>query len=173
MLELDTKFHPELLAADAWIAANATVVGDVKLAARSSVWFGAVVRGDCDSIEIGQETNIQDLCCIHVDPGYPCVIGNRVTVGHAAIVHGASIQDGCLIGIRAVIMNGAKIGENSIIGAGAIVTEGKTIPPRSLVIGTPGRVVRDISDEDIERLARGTAHYVSAAAAFREAGGIG
>ena len=167
---LNTEHHPELIAAGAWIAHNATVVGHVAIGEKSSVWFGAVVRGDCASVTIGRETNIQDLCCLHGDPGFPCIVGDRVTIGHAAIVHGARVEDECLIGIRAVVLNGAVIGKHSIIGAGALVTEGKIIPPRSLVLGTPGRVVREITDEDLARLLHGASHYVEAAASFASSG---
>lgn len=155
---------PELVASDAWIAPGATVIGNVHLAAQSSVWYGAVLRGDVERIEVGQASNVQDLSCLHADPGFPCVVGDRVTIGHGAIVHGATVQSDCLIGIRATILNGAVIGTGSIIAAGSLVPEGKTIPPHSLVMGTPGRVVRQVTKEDAERIRRGTEHYVAAAA---------
>ncbi|MCA9192522.1 MAG: gamma carbonic anhydrase family protein [Planctomycetales bacterium] len=161
-MELDTQCRPDLISADAWLAPTAFVLGKVHIGSRSSVWFGTVIRGDIETIHIGDDTNIQDLCCLHADPGMPCSIGNRVTVGHGAIVHGATVQDDCLVGIRAVILNGAVIGAGSIVGAGALVAEGKMIPPRSLVVGTPARILREVTDEDFERIRRGTEHYVAA-----------
>lgn len=166
---LEARIRPELRAASAWIAPTATVVGNVHLGEQSSVWFGAVVRGDCDTVSIGPRSNVQDLACLHADPGLPCQIGADVTIGHAAIVHGATVEDEVLIGIRATILNGAYIGTGSLIGAAALVTEGCVIPPRSLVLGVPGKVVRQITDADLERIRRGSLHYVEAAAAFREA----
>ncbi len=154
-------------AASAWIAPTATVVGNVHLGEQSSVWFGAVVRGDCESVTIGPRTNVQDLACLHADPGLPCVVGANVTIGHAAIVHGATVEDDCLIGIRATVLNGARVGRGSLIGAAALVTENAVIPPNSLVLGVPGKVVRQLTDADAERIRRGSAHYVAAAAAFR------
>lgn len=161
-------FQPELIDPSAWIAETATVVGEVHLGARSSIWFGAVVRGDVEAIRIGAETNVQDLACLHADPGKPCRLGSRVTMGHAAIVHGATVEDECLIGMRAVILNDAVIGQHSIIGAGALVTEGKIIPPRSLVLGMPGRVVRELSDQDLQSIFHGAQHYVEAAALYKK-----
>jgi carbonic anhydrase/acetyltransferase-like protein (isoleucine patch superfamily) len=167
--QLEVRVRPELRAESAWIAPTATVVGEVTLGEQSSVWFGAVIRGDCASVSIGARTNVQDLACLHADPGLPCQIGNDVTIGHAAIVHGATVEDEVLIGIRATILNGARIGRGSLIGAAALVTEGTVIPPGSLVLGVPGKVVRQLTDADRERIARGAAHYVAAAAAYRRA----
>jgi carbonic anhydrase/acetyltransferase-like protein (isoleucine patch superfamily) len=121
--------------------------------------FGAVIRGDCEPVRIGAQTNIQDLCCLHGDPGFPCQIGDRVTVGHAAIVHGATIENECLIGIRATILNGAVIGTGSIIAAGALIPEGKVIPPHSLVMGIPGKVARIVTESDRKLIDRGWKHY--------------
>jgi carbonic anhydrase/acetyltransferase-like protein (isoleucine patch superfamily) len=162
----DIEFNPELIAADAWIAPNATVRGTVNIGARSSVWFGAVLRGDVEPISIGEDTNVQDLCCLHGDPGYACRLGNRVTVGHGAVVHGATVEDESLIGMRAVLLNGARIGEHCIVGSGALVAEGKVIPPRSLVVGTPARVVREVSDEEVLKLQESARKYAQAAAAY-------
>ncbi|MEZ6137270.1 MAG: gamma carbonic anhydrase family protein [Pirellulaceae bacterium] len=156
------QFQPEFVANDAWIADTATVVGHVEIGALVSGWFGAVIRGDVEPIRIGEGSNIQDLCCLHADPGFPCTIGQRVTVGHRAIVHGAVIEDDVLIGMGAILLNGAHIGKHSIIGAGALITEGKQIPPRSLVVGMPGRVIREVSEEDIGKIRRGAEHYVTA-----------
>ncbi len=134
-LTLDTP--PDAIDSTAFIAPNATVFGNVKVGREAVILFGAVVRGDSEAIVIGEQSNVQDLCCLHADPGHPCIIGNRVTIGHGAVVHGAEIEDDVLIGIRAVVMNGAKIGRHSIVGAGALVSEGKVIPPGSLVLGVP------------------------------------
>ncbi len=164
---LVTEFRPELVSASAWIAPNATVVGNVHLAAQCSIWFGAVLRGDCEEILIGEETNVQDLCCIHGDPGFACRVGNRVTIGHAAIVHGATIDDESLIGMRAVLLNGVQIGEHCIVGAGALVTERKVIPPRSLVVGAPARVIREVTDEEVEQIRKSARSYAEAGAAFK------
>lgn len=167
--QLDVRIRPELRAASAWIAPTATVVGNVTLGDQASVWFGAVVRGDCEAVSIGPRSNVQDLCCLHADPGFPCKIGADVTIGHAAVVHGATVEDEVLIGIRATVLNGAHIGAGSLIGAAALVTEGAVIPPRSLVLGVPGKVVRQLTDGDIERIRRGSQHYVAAAAQFKQA----
>jgi carbonic anhydrase/acetyltransferase-like protein (isoleucine patch superfamily) len=130
----------------AFIAAGAVVVGNVTIGERSSVWFNAVLRGDTEALVIGKRTNIQDGCILHADPGYPCAIGNGVTVGHGAIVHGAIIEDDVLVGMRAVVMNGARIGRGSIVATGAVVTEGTQVPPGSLVLGMPAKVVRQVTD---------------------------
>jgi carbonic anhydrase/acetyltransferase-like protein (isoleucine patch superfamily) len=164
---MQTTHQPQWIANSAWIADTATVVGQVYLGEQSSIWFGAVVRGDVEAIRIGQETNVQDLACLHADPGQPCTLGDRVTVGHGAIVHGATVEDECLIGMGAIILNGARIGAQSIVGAGSLVAEGKIIPPRSLVVGTPGRVIRQVTDDDVQRMLRGANHYVEAAQQYK------
>ncbi len=165
----DFSHRSQQWAADAFVAANAMVLGNVTLGAQSSVWFGAVIRGDVERIAIGDCTNIQDLAVLHADPGFPCLIGDRVTIGHAAIVHGAMVEDDALIGIRATVLNGAKIGRGSLIGAGALVTEGMEIPPNKLAVGVPARVLRDLTDADRERLRRTWQNYVQAAIAARNA----
>ncbi len=165
---LDVRRRPELQSPSAWIAPSASVVGEVYLGEQSSVWFGAVIRGDCEAVHIGDQTNVQDLACLHADPGLPCRVGNRVTIGHAAIVHGATVEDDVLIGIRATVLNGAVIGSGSLIGACALVTENAVIPPRSLVLGIPGKVVRTVTEADVERIRRGSIHYVEAAKAYAE-----
>lgn len=156
------QFHPELVEHPAFLAPNATVVGQVEVCRETSIWYGAIVRGDTERIRIGCRSNIQDLCVIHADPGYPCLIGEGVTVGHGAIVHGATVEDEVMIGMRAVVMNGARIGSRSIVGVGSVVTEGKEIPPESLVLGTPARIVRACTDSDFERIRRTAEHYVEA-----------
>ncbi|MFN8475877.1 MAG: gamma carbonic anhydrase family protein [Anaerolineae bacterium] len=158
---------PDIHAA-AFVAPNATILGDVALGEDASVWFGAVIRGDTDSIRIGSRTNIQDLTMIHVDAGVPCTIGADVTVGHRAIIHGATVEDGCLIGMGAILLNRARIGAGSIVGAGAVLREGAEIPPRSLVLGVPGKVVRSLSEEEAAANLASAARYVGYARAYRE-----
>lgn len=160
-------FRPEQIDPTVFVAAGAVVLGDVTVGAGSSIWFNAVLRGDVEAIRVGDHTNIQDLCVLHADPGYPCVVGNRVTVGHAAIVHGAIVEDDCMIGMRAVVMNGARIGRGSLVAVGAVVIEGTEIPPGSLVIGTPGAIKRPTSDRDRDRIAHAARHYVELAKRFR------
>lgn len=162
-----TAFQPHLIAASAWIAPNATVIGDVEIAEDCSVWFGAVLRGDTEWIRIGKRSNVQDLVCIHADPGVPCTIGEDATIGHAAVVHGATLGDNVLIGIRAVVLNGAVVGNNCLIAAGAVVLEGQQIPPGSLVAGVPARIIRELTEADIGRIHHAAQHYTQAAAAFR------
>ena len=152
----------------AWVHPAATVVGDVTLAAQVSVWPGAVLRGDVDLIRIGEETNVQDGAVLHCDDGQPCLIGKRVTIGHRAVVHGCTVEDGALIGIGAVVLSGAVIGAGALIAAGAVVGEGKKIPPHSLVMGVPARVLRPLSDEQRERVARGYKTYVALKERHRE-----
>ena len=137
---------------DYFIAESATVVGSVLLQHNVSVWFGAVVRGDYDTVRIGANSNVQDCAVVHMDDTFPVTIGDGVTVGHNAVVHGCTIGDNSLIGIHAVVMNGANIGSNCLIGSNALVPEGKTIPDGSLVLGSPGRVVRDLTEEEIEEI---------------------
>lgn len=167
-----TQFRPELVDASVYLAPNATVLGEVQIGPHSSVWFQAVVRGDTERVQIGAATNIQDGSVLHADPGFPCILGDRVTVGHAAIVHGAIVEDDVIVGMRAVILNGARIGRGSVIGAGALVTEGCQIEPNSLVFGMPGKVVRPTSAEQRERIAQTAEHYVQAARAFAQTGGV-
>lgn len=156
------KVHPSCFVAD-----NAQVMGSVVLEEDVSVWFGVVMRGDNDPLVIGRESNIQDNTVIHTDAGVPVRLGRGVTVGHQCMLHGCEIGDYSLIGIGAVVLNGAKIGKHCLIGAGALITEGKVIPDRSLVLGSPGRVVRPISDEQALVLEASAAHYVENAKRFR------
>jgi carbonic anhydrase/acetyltransferase-like protein (isoleucine patch superfamily) len=165
---VDACFYPELIDEDAFVAGNATIRGQVRIARGSSVWFGTVIRGDTESVEIGERSNIQDLAVLHADPGLPCRIGAEVTVGHAAVVHGATVGDGAMIGIRAVVLNGATVGAGAIVGAGAVVTEGCEIPDGHLAVGVPAKVIRQLSDQDLERTKRTAGHYVQAAAKYRE-----
>ena len=158
--------HEPTVSESAWIAPQASVVGDVRLGERSSMWFSAVARGDNEPIVIGVESNVQEGAVLHADPGFPLTIGDRVTVGHQAMLHGCTIGDGSLIGIQAVVMNGAVVGRHCIVGAGAIVTEGKRFPDRSLIIGAPAKVVRELSDADIAKLEASAATYVNKAASY-------
>src|SRR5690606_20380142 len=137
------------------------------LAENVSVWFHAVIRGDSERIVIGPQSNVQDLCLLHADPGFPCLIGRGVTLGHHAVVHGAIVEDNVMIGMRAVVLNGARIGRGSIVAAGAVVTEETIIPPNSLVVGVPGRVRRETGPADWQRIRHAAEHYVAAAQAFR------
>jgi carbonic anhydrase/acetyltransferase-like protein (isoleucine patch superfamily) len=143
-----------------WVAHNATVIGAVDAGSDVSIWYNVVIRGDNDPITIGDGTNIQDGSVLHNDKDVPLTIGNHVTVGHMAMLHGCTIGDGSLIGINAVILNKAVIGKNCIIGANALIPEGKVIPDRSLVVGSPGRVIRELSDAELEHLKWNASHYV-------------
>lgn len=143
-----------------FIAPGATVIGDVELGENVSVWFGAVLRGDSDKISIGDGSNVQDNCVVHVDPGKPVSIGKEVIVGHAAIIHGATVGDNTLIGMRATLLNNVKVGKWCIIGANALLTEGTEIPDYSVVLGAPGKVVRQVTEEDKVRIKRNAEAYV-------------
>ena len=144
-----------------WIAPNAVVLGDVILKKNASVWFGAVLRGDNDPITIGENTNVQDGSVLHSDAGLPCTLGDNVTVGHMAMVHSCHVGDGSLIGIGAVILARAKIGKNSLVGAGALVPEGKEYPDGVLILGSPARVVRELTEGQIAGLKASADHYVA------------
>lgn len=163
--ELDGK-APQV-AASAWVANSAEVMGDVTLGEEASVWFGAVVRGDCDNISIGAGSNVQDASVLHADYGKPLVIGERVTVGHQVMLHGCTIGDESLIGIGAVVLNGARIGKNCLVGAGSLVTEGKEFPDGSMILGSPAKVVRQLTPEQIEGLRESARHYIENARRFR------
>jgi carbonic anhydrase/acetyltransferase-like protein (isoleucine patch superfamily) len=153
----------------AFIAPGAHVVGDVAIGIHSSVWFNAVVRGDTASVRIGARTNIQDGAVVHTDTGQPCFIGDGCTVGHLAIVHGCTIANGCLIGMGAIVLSGAVIGDESIVAAGSLVPEGKEFPPRSLLLGSPVKLVRILADEEVEQLIRpGVQTYLRLAAEYRD-----
>ena len=157
---------PEV-AASAWVADSAEVMGNVQLAEDASIWFGAVLRGDCESITIGEGSNIQDASVLHADLGQPLVVGRHVTVGHQVMLHGCTIGDKSLIGIGAVVLNGAKIGRNCLVGAGALITEGKEFPDGSMIIGSPAKAVRQLTPEQIEGLRRSAQHYVDNARRFK------
>jgi carbonic anhydrase/acetyltransferase-like protein (isoleucine patch superfamily) len=165
--QIDADFHAELLAEDVYVAPGAIIRGNVRIDDGSSVWFGAVIRGDTASVEIGERSNVQDLAVLHADPGFPLRIGRDVTIGHAAVVHGATVGDGAMIGIRAVVLNGAIVGANAIVGAGAVVTEGCEIPAGHLAVGVPAKVIRELTASDVERTKHAAGHYVRAADAYR------
>lgn len=143
-----------------WIAPSAVVIGNVHLRRNASIWWNAVVRGDNEPIVIGEDTNIQDGCVLHTDPGFPMTLGAGITVGHQAMLHGCTIGDGSLIGIQAVILNGARVGRNCLVGAKALIPEGREIPDNSVVLGAPAKVVRDITPEQRDATRHGASHYV-------------
>jgi len=151
-----------------FIAHNATVIGTVVMHNQASIWFNAVVRGDDDIITIGERTNIQDAAVLHADPGIPLTLGKDVSVGHQAMLHGCTVGDGSLIGIKAVLLNGSKIGRNCLIGANALIAEGKEIPDGSLVVGSPGKVVRSLSEDEIRRINSASDHYVQKFRRYRD-----
>jgi carbonic anhydrase/acetyltransferase-like protein (isoleucine patch superfamily) len=156
--------HPE-----AWIAPGAVVVGRVTLQRAASVWYGCVLRGDEDEIFVGEECNIQDLCCLHVDAGEPAVLEDRVSLGHRAVVHGAYVETGALIGIGAVVLGRARVGAGTLIAAGTVVPPGKSVPAGVLMAGVPGRIVRDLTDADRQSFAATPAQYVQRATRHRAA----
>ena len=143
-----------------WIAPGAVLIGNVRLRREASIWFGTVLRADDDLIEIGERSNVQDGCVLHVDPGYPLTIGEDCTIGHKVMLHGCTIGSNTLIGMNSTILNGARIGRNCLIGANTLITENKVIPDNSLVMGAPGRVVREIDDAGVQNLTEGAALYV-------------
>ncbi|MFZ3065876.1 MAG: gamma carbonic anhydrase family protein [Nitrospirota bacterium] len=153
----------------AFVAKNATIIGTVTIGKDASVWFGAVVRGDMAEIQIGDGSNVQDNAVVHVDFGKPSIIGNGVTVGHGAIIHGAVVKDNVLIGMGSILLNGAVIGENSVIGAGTVVTEGFEVPPNSLVLGVPGKLIRQLKAEEVERIKDAARVYVEYAREYKNA----
>ena len=156
----DFEGHTPKIDPNSWAAPNAVLIGKVELKKDSNVWFNATLRGDIEPIVIGEGTNIQDGSVLHTDPGCHITIGKNVTVGHLVMLHGCVIEDDCLIGIGSTILNKAKIGKNSIIGANSLITENKVIPERSLVIGSPGKVIRQVTDEEIKGIKENAFHYI-------------
>jgi carbonic anhydrase/acetyltransferase-like protein (isoleucine patch superfamily) len=154
------------IALDAYVAPSATLIGKVILHARASVWFGATLRGDNEPIVIGAHSNVQESAVMHTDMGFPLTVGEYVTIGHQAMLHGCTIGDGALVGIQAVVLNGAVVGRECLVGAGAIVTERKQFPDRSLILGAPAKVVRQLTDEEIVYLRLGADHYVQRGAQY-------
>lgn len=164
--ELD-GIAPEI-AEDAWVAADANLIGKVVLESGANVWFGSTLRGDNEEIRVGHGSNIQENCVLHTDMGYPLVIGADCTIGHKAMLHGCTIGEGSLIGMGATVLNGAKVGKGCLIGANALITEGKEIPDGSLVMGAPGKVIRNLDDAARQKLLASAAHYRANAARFRK-----
>ena len=161
--------HEPRIDASAYVAPGAQLIGLIELHAGASVWFNAVLRGDNEPIVIGPDSNVQECAVLHTDPGCPLTIGRGVTIGHQVMLHGCTIGDNSLVGIQAVVMNNVRIGRDCLIGAGALVTEGRQIPDRSLVLGSPAKVVRELTDDDIARLRAGAENYVQRAARYRAA----
>ncbi len=155
----DLKDKKPKISGENWVAPNATIIGDVTLEKNTSIWFNAVLRGDCDNIIVGEGSNVQDGSVLHTDPGYPLILGKNITIGHMVMLHGCSIGDNSLIGIGAVILNNVKIGKNCIVGAKALITENKEIPDNSLVVGSPGRVIRKVTEEEKKAISENTKHY--------------
>ncbi|WP_428026581.1 gamma carbonic anhydrase family protein [Arcobacter sp.] len=153
------EFYPQI-ASSAWIAPSADLIGQIEIGEDSSVWFGCVIRADVNEVIIGKNSNIQDLSCIHTDIDTKTIIGDNVTIGHKVMLHGCTIEDNCLIGMSATILDNAVIGEGSIVGANSLVTSGKVFPPRSLIMGTPAKVVKQLTQEDVDKLIIHAAHYV-------------
>ncbi|MFK3888150.1 gamma carbonic anhydrase family protein [Sphingomonas sp. NPDC079357] len=162
------KGHRPTRPASAWVAPSADVIGDVVLGEHVGIWFGAVIRGDNTTITVGARSNVQEGAMLHSDPGAPLTIGTECTIGHHAVLHGCTIGDRTLIGMGAIVLNRAVIGADCIVGAGALVTEGKVFPPRSLIVGSPARVVRELDDATIAGLRVSAAHYVANAQAAAE-----
>jgi carbonic anhydrase/acetyltransferase-like protein (isoleucine patch superfamily) len=160
--------HRPQLGNDCFVAPSATVVGRVTMGERCSVWFGAVLRGDSAELTLGDRVNVQDAAVLHADAGFPLSIADDVTIGHQAMVHGCTVEAGCLIGIQAVILNGAVIGAGSLVGAGALVTEGKRFPPRSLIVGSPAKVLRELTEEESAKLLLSAAHYAGNGARYAQ-----
>jgi carbonic anhydrase/acetyltransferase-like protein (isoleucine patch superfamily) len=157
-------FHP-----DCWVASTAIVRGKVTIGARSSVWFGCVIRGDLEAVTVGEETNVQDLTVVHVDHGHPTVVGDRVTIGHRAIVHGARVEDDAVVGMGAVLLSGCTVGRGALVAAGAVVPEGFTVPPGRIAAGVPATVRGEVGEALRARFARGVESYVALARSYRGA----
>ena len=156
--------HEPRVDADAWVAPNATLIGQVRIHSRASVFYGTVMRADRDLIELGEGSNLQDNVTVHGDPGKPTIVGRGVSVGHAAMLHGCTIEDDCLIGMSATVLNGAVIGAESMVAAGAVVLEGTIVPPRSLVAGVPAKVRRELTDDEVAGIRRNAETYLMLAA---------
>ncbi|GMA42219.1 gamma carbonic anhydrase family protein [Mobilicoccus caccae] len=165
LISLDGR-APEV-AGDAWTAPTAVAIGAVTVGSQASLWFGAVARGDGDEIRIGARSNVQDNAVLHADPGFPALIGEDVTIGHNATVHGCTLEDRVIVGMGAIVMNGARVGSDSIVAAGTLVLEGVTIPPRSLVVGAPGKVRRELTDDELAKVRRNAEVYVEKAQTYR------
>lgn len=156
------------IASDAWVAPNATVIGDVELGSKSSIWFGAVIRAENDRVVVGEGSNIQDGSVIHIDPGYPLMLERHVTVGHKVMLHGCTVREQSLIGIGSILLNGCVIGKNSLVGANTLIPEGKEYPDGVLILGSPGKVVRELTEEQQQGLMKAAEHYISNAEHYRK-----
>ncbi len=156
-----------LIAADAWVAPDTSIIGDVELKSKSSVWFGAVIRAENDRVVIGEGTNIQDGSVLHIDPGFPLTLHRHVTVGHKVMLHGCTVHEQSLIGIGSILLNGCVIGKNSLVGANTLIPEGKEYPAGVLILGSPGKVVRELTEEEQQGLLTAAQHYVRNAEHFR------
>lgn len=161
--DLTPQIHP-----DTWVAPDANLIGQVVMEEGSSVWFGTTIRADHEIILIGEGSNVQENCVMHIDAGFPLTVGKNCTIGHKVMLHGCTIGDNTLVGMNATILNGARIGKNCLIGAGALITEGKEIPDNSLVMGSPGKVVREIDEKALQRMIAGTMHYQDNMRRFRD-----
>lgn len=168
MLVHYSEKYPSVDRPGVWIAPDAVLIGDVRLAEDVGIWFGSVMRGDNEPVIIGARSNVQEQCVLHTDPGFPLNVGEECTVGHGAVLHGCSLDAGTMVGIRAVVLNGARIGKNCLIGAMTLVTRGTEIPDRSLVIGVPGRVQRELSDDEVAWISETAGRYVARAKILRE-----
>lgn len=168
-----TQYRPELIDESVFIAAGAVVVGDVHLGAEVGIWFNAVLRGDIEAITVGERTNIQDLCMVHGDYGSAAHIGPGCTIGHSAIIHGARVHANTLIGMGAILLNDVEVGENCIVGAGSLLTQGKKFPPGMLILGSPAKVVRPLTEAEIEANRRSALDYAEKAAGFKAAAASG
>lgn len=153
---------------DTWIAPDANLVGQVVVEQGGSVWFGCTIRADHEEIRVGQGSNVQENCVMHIDAGFPLTIGRNCTIGHKVMLHGCTIGDNTLVGMGAIVLNGAKIGKNCLIGAGALITENKVIPDNSLVMGSPGKIVRDVNEATVEKLHQSALHYQDNMRYFRD-----
>lgn len=160
-----TRVDPE-----AFVADSARLIGDVRVGPGASLWYGVVARGDVEAIRVGKDSNVQDLTVLHADPGHPCVLGEGVTVGHRCIVHGATVEDHCLVGMGAILMNGVVIGRESLVGAGALVPEGREFPPRSLILGAPATMKRPLTEDEVRALHESARRYVANGRAHKAAG---
>lgn len=160
--------HVPQIDPSSYVADTANVIGKVKIEANASIWFDVTIRGDNELITVGENSNVQEGCILHTDPGYLLTVEKNVTVGHQAMLHGCTIGEGSLIGIQAVVLNGARIGRNCLVGAGALVTEGKEFPDNSLIIGSPAKVARTLTEEDIARMHRNTGNYVKRGQLFKK-----
>ena len=162
------KTYSPNIESSAWIAHDANIIGKVKILKKASIWFGATLRGDNEEILLGQGSNIQENCVLHTDHGFPSNIGTNCTIGHSVILHGCSIADNTLIGMGSTILNGAQIGKGCLIGAGSLITENKVIPDNSLVVGSPGRVLRKVTEEEIKAIIENGQHYVNTSKKYKK-----